>query len=685
MKIVKKWMILAVAVMTAAACHHGTQSSDKAKADSTGLRSHADSIVEQIMKKPELAQRLAGIDSLEAAGMISNVHADFQRGFSYYKENKPRFEEYYYKRALEHEVTTDEERDYRYMAAGALTGVYMMKSDYEGALRLGLSIIEEMKQTHPGSHVVMSKLYNSIGSAQLSLGRKEEAAMSFEQAYTYASRLTERDSSISSREAVINDVCNIAIFYLNAHSYSEVPQWLSRVDSLTDDYAKSPDADLEYVDVVKGSVYLYRAVLLQHANNPSEAAKAYSDCLGTKFGKSLDGLFDATDYLMPAHRYKEAADNFKLLDNMLSEWGIVLSLDNIQQYLFPKYRANVEAGRKDSAIAVGMKILTALDTAIVAQKRSDAAELATIYDTQQKETEIARQQAQIASKDYELSRQRNIGLLIAMVLLTAFFVFYILYRRKAARRLANVRAAQERMESELRIAREIQMSMVPNEFPATDKLDLYAQMTPAREVGGDLYDYLITDNQLYFCVGDVSGKGVPASLFMAQTTRLFRALAKQRFMPDIIANRVNDELAENNESGMFVTMFIGLVNLKTGRLDFCNCGHNPPVIGGGDEGGQFLKMESNAPIGLWPGLTFIGEQIACITNRPLFIYTDGLNEAENLHQEQFGEERLLAFLRKTRYQSSQQIIGELAKEVARHRTGAEPNDDLTMMCLNLSS
>ena len=332
-----------------------------------------------------------------------------------------------------------------------------------------------------------------------------------------------------------------------------------------------------------------------------------------------------------------------------------------------------------------MKILTALDTAIVAQKRSDAAELATIYDTQQKETEIARQQAQIASKDYELSRQRNIGLLIAMVLLTAFFVFYIQYRRKAARRLANVRAAQERMESELRIAREIQMSMVPNEFPATDKLDLYAQMTPAREVGGDLYDYLITDNQLYFCVGDVSGKGVPASLFMAQTTRLFRALAKQRFMPDIIANRVNDELAENNESGMFVTMFIGLVDLKTGRLDFCNCGHNPPVIGGGDEGGQFLKMESNAPIGLWPGLTFIGEQIACITNRPLFIYTDGLNEAENLHQEQFGEERLLAFLRKTRYQSSQQMIGELAKEVARHRTGAEPNDDLTMMCLNLSS
>ena len=465
------------------------------------------------------------------------------------------------------------------------------------------------------------------------------------------------------------------------HLLPECPQ----LDSLTDDYAKSPDADLEYVDVVKGSVYLYRAVLLQHANNPSEAAKAYSDCLGTKFGKSLDGLFDATDYLMPAHRYKEAADNFKLLDNMLSEWGIVLSLDNIQQYLFPKYRANVEAGRKDSAIAVGMKILTALDTAIVAQKRSDAAELATIYDTQQKETEIARQQAQIASKDYELSRQRNIGLLIAMVLLTAFFVFYILYRRKAARRLANVRAAQERMESELRIAREIQMSMVPNEFPATDKLDLYAQMTPAREVGGDLYDYLITDNQLYFCVGDVSGKGVPASLFMAQTTRLFRALAKQRFMPDIIANRVNDELAENNESGMFVTMFIGLVDLKTGRLDFCNCGHNPPVIGGGDEGGQFLKMESNAPIGLWPGLTFIGEQIACITNRPLFIYTDGLNEAENLHQEQFGEERLLAFLRKTRYQSSQQIIGELAKEVARHRTGAEPNDDLTMMCLNLSS
>ena len=285
---------------------------------------------------------------------------------------------------------------------------------------------------------------------------------------------------------------------------------------------------------------------------------------------------------------------------------------------------------------------------------------------------------------------------IGVGLLVITFLSFYLYRRSrhmkalttaydkletAYEQLEQTTAAKERIESELRIAREIQMSMVPHEFPERSDLDLYASMTPAKEVGGDLYDYLLEDDILYFCLDDVSGKGVPASLFMAQAIRLFRALAKQHQMPAYIATRLNEELTEKNDNGMFVTMFIGQLNLITGLFHFCNAGHNPPVIGGDEQHGSFLEMESNAPIGLWPGLEFIGEEIESIKGRPLFIYSDGLNEAENDKQEQFGDDRMLNILRHTEFRNARHVVELMETEVKRHRHGADANDDLTIMCI----
>lgn len=246
-------------------------------------------------------------------------------------------------------------------------------------------------------------------------------------------------------------------------------------------------------------------------------------------------------------------------------------------------------------------------------------------------------------------------------------------------------AQKASIESELNVASSIQMSMLPSMFPNREGLDMYASMTPAKEVGGDLYGYLLIDDSLYFCLGDVSGKGVPASLFMAQVTRLFRTLANQQMPPAEICTRMNDALSgDENPTNMFVTMFIGLVDLKTGHLSFCNAGHNPPVIGGGESHGDFLKMLTNFPIGVLPDLEFQGEEISSIKGRPLFIYTDGLNEAENKEHDQFGDDHLLDILRNTHFDSARQVIETLAAEVEHHRGGADPNDDLTMMCLRVS-
>ncbi len=251
--------------------------------------------------------------------------------------------------------------------------------------------------------------------------------------------------------------------------------------------------------------------------------------------------------------------------------------------------------------------------------------------------------------------------------------------------LKTTTAQKASLESELNVASSIQMSMLPSVFPEREGLDMYASMSPAKEVGGDLYGYLLAENSLYFCVGDVSGKGVPASLFMAQVTRLFRTLAGQHLLPAEICRQLNDALSgEENQTDMFVTLFVGLVDLTTGHLSFCNAGHNPPVIGGGESGGEFLKMLSNFPVGVLPGLEFQGEEVESIKNRPLFIYTDGLNEAENRAHEQFGDDRLLDILRNTRFNSARQVVETLSECIEKHRDGADPNDDLTMMCLRVS-
>ena len=379
---------------------------------------------------------------------------------------------------------------------------------------------------------------------------------------------------------------------------------------------------------------------------------------------------------------------------MLSAWDMEPSLDNIQLYLLPKYRANAEAGRLDSARMVADRIFSLLDTAITHQKNSSMAELATIYSTNEKEAEIARQQTR-------MSRFRLISSVVALTLIVIFLVVYVLLRRKAQHKLRDAHSkledahsqlqsaydqletttkAKERIESELRIARDIQNSMVPNVFPNRPGLDLYASMTPAKEVGGDLYDYLLQDDELYFCVGDVSGKGVPASLFMAQCTRLFRILAGQHMKPAEICFKLNNSLTDNNEQGMFVTMFIGVIDLKSGHMEFCNAGHNPPIFG--DNGnGQYMKIESNAPLGLWTDLEFVGETLDNVKGKMLLVYSDGLNEAENRQQERFGDDRLLELMNSQHFDSMRQAIDFLDAEVIKHRDGAEPNDDLTMLCL----
>ena len=251
--------------------------------------------------------------------------------------------------------------------------------------------------------------------------------------------------------------------------------------------------------------------------------------------------------------------------------------------------------------------------------------------------------------------------------------------------IKNTSAEKASIERELYVARDIQMSMVPRifpPFPEREDIDLFASMTPAKEVGGDLYDFFVENECLYFCIGDVSGKGVPASLFMAVTRNLFRVIAQQGNSPEEIAKSINHALSAENDQGMFVTMFIGKVNLKTGELTYCNCGHNPPVVCEPGKEARFLPMQYvNLALGTWDGFEFQGERIPDIREWKILLYTDGLNEAENPRYELFGNDRLIQLMNGVSQLDAEGIIQMLQEEVERHRSGASPNDDLTLLSL----
>lgn len=666
---------------------------DKVKKSREPKMAHADSVIFDVGTAKDYERMRALSDSFELTKDISSLDANRWRGVSYYRQGQYRLAEIYYRRALESDIKSEQDLVSYIKVARRLSELLLVKGDFEGSLRIAIPAVAKMDEKGVGSDIDYAILLNNIGCCQLNLGRDEEANKSFLTARGhYANRWQTDSTSRGFQEAVIGTVYT-SMAYINMRRYAESIYWIDRTEMLLDKYRQRPDARSEYFDEYQGRIEIMRAVALQGLDKPKEARQAYQAFQKTNYSKTGPGRINANDYLVAAQRYAEAANNYQVLDKTLHDWGMEASLDNIQLYMLPKFFANDKAGRQDSARAIAERIFELLDTAIVNQKNSATAELATIYDTQGKEAEIALQQA-------KLNKQRLISTGVALVLVIIFFIVYTLHRRRATHRLAaahnkleeahqklkvaydqleETTAAKERIESELRIARNIQQSIVPNKFPEYNGLDLYAYMMPAKEVGGDLYDYLLDDKHIYICLGDVSGKGVPASLFMAQAARLFRAMAKQQMMPADIATRLNDELCEGNENGMFVTMFLALINLETGSMDFCNAGHNPPVLGD-----KFMEIETNAPIGLWPGLEFVGEHIENIEGKSLFLYSDGLNEAENKNQEQFGDDHLLSILHTMHFNNARQLIEYMKDAVEKHRNGASPNDDLTMMELKFN-
>ena len=263
--------------------------------------------------------------------------------------------------------------------------------------------------------------------------------------------------------------------------------------------------------------------------------------------------------------------------------------------------------------------------------------------------------------------------------------FIVLRTSRNLERLRKVNAEKERIGSELRIARDIQMSMIRSRFPEMPEFDLYASIFPAKEVGGDLYDYFVNGEMLYFCIGDVSGKGVPASLLMTVTTSQFRTVSRYLSQPEEIMMAINDQIAEGNEKHMFVTMFIGCLDLKTGHLAYSCGGHNPPLLIG--QSIEQLPVAQKLPVGVISGMKYEMQETQIASGTTLLLYTDGLTEAKNANSELFGGDRMTKTVERLLSEGEatpKSIICGLTDAVKAFAADAEQSDDLTMMAIRLN-
>ena len=251
--------------------------------------------------------------------------------------------------------------------------------------------------------------------------------------------------------------------------------------------------------------------------------------------------------------------------------------------------------------------------------------------------------------------------------------------------LKTTTASNERYESELNIAREIQMSMLPANFPNHPEFDLYAEVRPAKEVGGDLYDFLEVGDSVFFLVGDVSGKGVPAALFMAITRAAFRFVGALGLPMSEVMYRVNNTLCDGNENNMFVTIFAARLDTKTGEMEYCNAGHNPIVILNQEGKASFLSAKPNLAAGLIPDFPYVAERTKLEFGSRLILYTDGVTEAEREDKAQFGEEALLNWASKLPWNvNAKGAAHSLHDEVKQFTEGADQNDDITIMVIDLN-
>jgi len=356
-----------------------------------------------------------------------------------------------------------------------------------------------------------------------------------------------------------------------------------------------------------------------------------------------------------------------------------MRLDYLQQKL-PEYLQVYKNSYFSIRSSKGGDIVRAMDT-VPGRK----------YNIYNEEIDATGWHIEIVIPDDELFKDLNhtgkiVGIL--MLLGLVLLAMMLIHSSRTNKKLLESTAKNQRMENELYVAGAIQTAMLPKVFPPFQDLrnvNVYGTVKPAKEVGGDLYDFYVRHDKLFFCIGDVSGKGVPASLVMAMTRSLFRSITSHDEDAASVMTKMNKAFVEQNTQNMFLTLFIGILDCQTGKLDYCNAGHNAPVLVESQKSKvEKLNVVPNLPLGVEGEWEFTAQQVQMAYNDLLFLYTDGLTEAERSSHEQFGEERMMKRFTDEGMKGlvdPRKLVEKMQAEVETFVDGAEQSDDLTMMAI----
>ena len=384
-------------------------------------------------------------------GTLSSIEACYWRGYAYSRLRKMRMAEMEWKNAVAQTIETDADLAYYAQSANRLAGLLYLKAEYSEAIKVALPAIRLLKEKNYTQNNDYSNLLTFMGGCELKLDHAVDAANNFKQALQAYQQITKANHDIDSYTSSIVGLVTIVDAYIQTAHYQEALDWTVLLDNMLQECRQLPGVRDSYIDKQWARLCLYRASALEGLGKKREAAQSYQAALQTEYAKTGDGKVEASNYLMAAHRWNEATENLQVMANQLAIYDFRMSQETIHAYLLPKYLANVKANRIDSAIAVGTWICQALDSAIIWQKQDDAAELATIYETQQKETELMEQRS-------KYSDQRLLTVYLTLVLVILGFGLFIFFRHRAAVRLekayyelerANMRAEESsRMKSD---------------------------------------------------------------------------------------------------------------------------------------------------------------------------------------------------------------------------------------------
>lgn len=629
-------MLSAASLLGLSACKKGKPSEERHE---RALRQ-----IQNAYEERDYQELLTLADSLYNIGELGEAEAYYWQGYACDRTNQLRMAEFYWKTAIaQTENSTDpEDLDIYAKSASRLANLLGSRGEYEAVLDMAQPVIKRLEELKCDTMSDYTNLILIKGLCQSRFGLSKDAANeSYEHAYQTHMKNIDANRSDRAYKDAIAGVVNIAFNYNETKEYREALMWIDRYAELIRQYEQRNDADPAYVDRQWARYDIYRAIALDGQGKKDEAAKVYDHYLTTQYSKMPEGRIAVIDYLAAAGRWAEAADNYECLDELLGHKDY--SIEDFQKMVLPKFKANLLAERRDSAMAVAFDISHSLDSAITKARKQDADELST----------IRQKAAKLADDEAFRTYLRTINLLVAIGLIFGGFSLYTLYRRRKTKRLVKkyhqLQADYDEMESaktihtqgilEQNVARHIQEVMIPEPLPQRDDIHMFSTLKPADEIDCDLYDYFIQNDKLYFCIGDAIGKGINASTAMAITRTAFRTLSTGITDSAQIVTAINKALTSRGNTNMGVTLFVGIIDLETGRLCYTNAGHTAPMLVGSGIG--LLPVDPNAAVGTHADFHYTTQETRIDPGTLVFLYTEDLLQTKNAANDAYGNRRML--------------------------------------------